>query len=53
MLKAMDLVGVDEAYFVINKYWKDSRKIIENAKIEANDFQIINGGEIYVFRYER
>lgn len=53
MLEAMDLVGVDEAYFVINKYWKDSRKIIENAKIEANDFQIINGGEIYVFRYKR
>lgn len=53
MLKAMDLVGVNEAYFVINKYWKDSRKIIENAKLEADEFKSINNGEIYIFRYER
>ncbi|MFA5163518.1 MAG: hypothetical protein WC441_03240 [Patescibacteria group bacterium] len=53
VLKAMDLVGVDEAYFVINKYWKDSRRIIENAKLEADSFESINKGEIYVFRYKR
>ncbi|MCX6798057.1 MAG: hypothetical protein NTX66_02500 [Candidatus Falkowbacteria bacterium] len=53
MLKAMDLAGVNEAYFVINKYWKDSKKIIENAKLEADSFRVINQGEIYIFKYQR
>jgi len=30
--EAMDLAGVDTAYFVVNKYWANSEKIITGAK---------------------
>jgi len=53
MLRAMDLVGVNEAYFVIDKYWKDSQKIIELAKPEATAFWPVAGGQAYVFFYQR
>lgn len=51
MQKAMNLAGVKLSYFVINKYWWASAKIIEEAKLEADSFEIINNGEIYIFKY--
>ncbi|MCK5212117.1 hypothetical protein KAJ89_05430 [Candidatus Parcubacteria bacterium] len=51
MLKAMELTGVNEAYFVLNKYWWASDKILAEAKLEADSYEIIDKGEIYVFRY--
>jgi len=53
MKKALDLVGVDEGYLVINKYWHQSGQIINEAKLLANDWLTINNGEIYIFRYHR
>jgi len=48
---AMDLVGVNEAYFVLNKYWWAFPKILEEAKLDADSWHEIENGEIYVFKY--
>lgn len=53
MAAAMDLAGVDEGYFVLNRYWRAFPKILEEAKLEAGGWQEINNGEVYVFKYER
>ncbi|MDD4332825.1 MAG: hypothetical protein PHT51_01820 [Patescibacteria group bacterium] len=51
MVEAMEFVGVNESYFVLNKYWTDFPKILEEAKLEADSWQEFSGGEIYVFKY--
>ena len=51
--EAMDLTGVNEAYFVLNKYWWAFPKILEEAKLEADDYIEINNGEVYVFKYNK
>ncbi len=53
MLAAMDLVGVDEGYFVLNKYWWAFKKIVDEAKLSASNYQIIDDGQVYVFKYEK
>ncbi|MCK4553537.1 hypothetical protein KAU19_01060 [Candidatus Parcubacteria bacterium] len=53
MIAAMDLVGVNEAYFVLNKYWWAFDKILAEAKLEADEWQGLDNGEIYVFRYKK
>jgi len=49
--EAAQLTKVKTVYFVINKYWWASPKIIEEAKIEADSFQDIDNGNIYIFKY--
>jgi hypothetical protein len=49
--KAADLAGVKLAYFVINKYWTDSDKLIERSKIDCDYFNAIDNGNIYIFKY--
>jgi hypothetical protein len=51
MIAAMDLTGVNKGYFVLNKYWWAFPKILEEAKLEADGWQEINNGEVYVFKY--
>ncbi|MEI7451806.1 MAG: hypothetical protein WCK37_01230 [Candidatus Falkowbacteria bacterium] len=51
MLSAMDYVGVNEMYFVLDKYWWAAPKILAEAKLSANQFWEIDGGEVYVFKY--
>ncbi|MFZ2310513.1 MAG: hypothetical protein WAW11_03130 [Patescibacteria group bacterium] len=51
MRSAMNLAGVKESYFVINKYWTFSNRIIAEAKLQADTFWNINNGEIYIFKY--
>ncbi len=51
--EAMNLAGVDKAYFVVNDYWFLADKIIENAKREATSWTAIDNGATYVFVYER
>ncbi len=51
MLKAMELTNVSEAYFVLNKYWWAFGKILAEAKLEANSYEIIDNGEVYIFKY--
>jgi hypothetical protein len=51
MFTAMELAGVNEGYFVLNKYWWAFPKILEEAKLEAQAWEEINNGEIYIFKY--
>jgi hypothetical protein len=51
--QAADLTGAATVYFVINKYWADFDKIVEQAKIDASSYQNINNGEIYIFKYSK
>lgn len=53
MLKAMDLTGVNEGYFVLNKYWRAFPKILDEAKLSADSWQKIGGGQVYAFKYEK
>ncbi len=51
--KAMDLININEAYFVLNKYWWAFPKILEEAKLEADSYTSFGEGEVYVFKYLR
>ncbi len=51
MAKAMNFAGVNESYFVLNKYWWAFDKILAEAKLEADSWQALGAGEIYVFQY--
>ncbi|MDD4994871.1 MAG: hypothetical protein PHW53_00120 [Patescibacteria group bacterium] len=53
MRQAMDLVGVNYGYFIINDYWWNSEKIIEDAKLQAGSWQEIDEGKIYIFKYKK
>ena len=52
MAEAMDLAGVDKGYLVVNKYWYQSGRIINEAKLEADRWWTIND-DVYVFKYQR
>lgn len=49
--EAMDLTGVNEAYFVLNDYWFDAEKIQLAAKQEADEWQTVDNGNIYIYTY--
>jgi hypothetical protein len=51
--KAMDVAGVDTAFFVVNNYWWQSNRIIENAKREADDWWALGDGAVTIFVYKR
>ncbi len=51
MERAMRQVNVPTAFFVIDSYWTDAPKIIAQAKKTADDWQEIDGGKVYIFRY--
>jgi hypothetical protein len=53
MLAAMDSTGVNQGYFVLNKYWWAFAKILDEAKLSATNWQVINNGEVFIFKYER
>lgn len=53
MIKAMDFAGVNEGYFILNKYWWAFPKILDEAKLEADKWQKIGNGDIYIFEYKK
>ncbi len=53
MNAAMALAGVSQGYFVLNKYWFDFFKILNEAKFRASSWQEIDNGQVYVFKYEK
>lgn len=53
MTHAMNLAGVDTAYFVVNSYWANSFNIIAGAKKTADSWKVIDGGEVWVFVYDK
>ena len=53
MNQALDYAGVNQGYFVVDKYWWAAKKIVLEAKLQAEAYVTIDGGEVYVFKYER
>ncbi len=55
MIEAMDLMGVDKAYFVLNSYWGNSQKIKKGAMASSDDMFVVDDGEneVFVFGYYR
>ncbi len=51
--QAMNLTGVREAYFVLNRYWSDYEKIAEVAKQSAESWESVDDGAILIFRYTK
>jgi hypothetical protein len=49
--KARDLTGAETVYFVINKYWWASTKIIDEASLIANKKHKLFNGDVYIFKY--
>ncbi|MBN1585413.1 hypothetical protein JW899_03540 [Candidatus Uhrbacteria bacterium] len=50
--EAMEMAGVDLAYFVVNDYWWQAQRIVSNAKREADRNWDVDKGN-FVFRYRR
>ena len=53
MLEAMDLAGVDLAYFAVHSYWWQAPEIIENAKAIADDWFGVGDNAVTVFIFRR
>lgn len=53
MEQAMDIAGSNEAYFVLNRYWRNFDKIAADAKASADVTTSIDDGRVYVFTYKR
>jgi hypothetical protein len=53
MDRAMDLAGVKKGYFVLNKYWWASPKIVDEAELEADSFHEFGNRDVFVFEYKR
>jgi len=50
--EAANLTGVKTVYFVLNKYWTDSDKILEATKLTADKTLEIGSGKIWIFKYQ-
>lgn len=50
MASARSLAGVKVSYLVVNKYWFQSSRVINAAKLSADSWQSVNG-EDYIFKY--
>jgi hypothetical protein len=53
MLEAMNLAGVDLAYFAVHDYWWQAPQIIENTKAIADDWFAVGDGDVTVFIFRR
>ncbi len=53
MIKAMNLVGVHKAYFIIPSYWTRFSSIVEGAKKTADQWVSIDEGKIFIFVYKK
>lgn len=49
--EAMQEAGVNEGYFVLNRYWRDYEKISKKASEEADKIISIDNGAITIFKY--
>ncbi|MBU1146642.1 hypothetical protein KKD80_03805 [Patescibacteria group bacterium] len=50
--EAANLTGAKTVYFVLNKYWTDSDKILESARPTADETIEIGNGKIWIFKYQ-
>jgi hypothetical protein len=49
--KARELTGAETVYFVINKYWWASIKIVDEASLFADEKYKLFNGDVYIFKY--
>jgi len=49
---AFDLLPVQSVFFVVNKYWWQSDRIVETAKGTADSWFAVDNGAVTVFRYD-
>ncbi len=52
-VQAMDDIGVDRVYFVINHYWNNARSLAESARAEADREIVISDGKVKIYRFDR
>ncbi|MEA3272280.1 MAG: hypothetical protein U9P90_01265 [Patescibacteria group bacterium] len=53
MVEAMNLVGVKQGYFVLNKYWTNSERILKKAKLTADSYYSLDNDEIFIFIFSK
>lgn len=53
MDQAMAYANVDEAYFVLDGYWRDFDNIAAQATASADEVFTVDNGKVLVFRYEK
>ena len=53
MLEAMDLAGVDLAFFAVHDYWWQAPQIIENTKALADDWFAVSNNRVTIFIFKR
>ncbi len=53
MTAAMDLAGVDLAFFAVSDYWWQSEMLVENTKRIADDWFSVGEGAVTVFVFRR
>ncbi|MCF7820154.1 MAG: hypothetical protein K9M44_01635, partial [Candidatus Pacebacteria bacterium] len=51
MEKALKMSGASKGFLVINKYWWGFKKLVEEAKNEADNFYQLQNGDVYIFEY--
>jgi hypothetical protein len=44
-------IGADGLYLVINDYWWAFDRIVDEMKIEADDYYMIGEGSVYIFYF--
>jgi len=52
MQKVMNEAGVNESYFILNKYWQNFEKIANQAANSADKIYTVDDGEILIFKYK-
>lgn len=53
MREAMELAGVKTGYIAISHYWTDARALTEKLSAIADKELVVDGGKIYIYRFER
>lgn len=53
VLEAMDYAQVDLAYFAISDYWWNAKKIVEQSKTWADQWFLVDGGKVTVFKIRK
>src|SRR3989344_7225998 len=53
METVLDGFNVQEAYFVLNRYWRNFETIRDQARLTADEIFIVDDGALYIFKYIR
>ena len=51
--EVMRLTDAKKVYFVVNNYWSNFQKIVDEAKKTADGWEEIDGGKVMIFTYTR